>query len=76
MQSNDVKSLIESQIPDSVAEVEIEGNHVHVTVTSTAFMGLNPVKQQQLVYAVLSAEIASGVIHAVHMKTLTPEDAK
>jgi len=34
---------------------------------------LNPVKKQQLVYGALSDEIASGVIHAVNMRTYTPE---
>lgn len=74
MQSKEVKALIESRIVKSTAEVEIEGSHVHLTVVSSEFQGLTPVKKQQLVYAALSAEIASGVIHAVHMKTFTPEE--
>ncbi len=74
MQTETVKSLVESKIPGSDAKVEIDGSHVHVTVVSAVFQGLSPVKKQQLVYGALAAEIASGVIHAVHMKTLTPEE--
>lgn len=74
MRSEEVKLLLENKIPESIVEVEVEGSHVHVTVVSPEFQGLMPVKKQQLVYAALSDEIASGVIHAVHMKTFTPEE--
>jgi acid stress-induced BolA-like protein IbaG/YrbA len=72
MQAEHIKALLESQIADARAEVTIDGTHVHLVVVSPAFAGLTPVKKQQLVYAVLNDEIASGAIHAVHMQTLTP----
>lgn len=74
MQAEDVKTLVESQIAGARAEVVIEGSHVHLTVVSEAFAGLSPVKKQQMVYALLAEPIASGAIHAVHMKTLTPQE--
>ncbi len=73
MQPDQIKALLESQIPDSEVQVNVEGSHVNLIVVSPAFEGLNPVKKQQLVYGALSDEIASGVIHAVNMKTYTPE---
>lgn len=73
MQAEQIKSLLESQIAEASAEVRIEGSHVHVVVVSPAFAGLSPVKKQQMVYAVLNEQIASGAIHAVHMQTLTPD---
>ncbi len=72
MQPDQIKALLESQIPDSEVQVNVEGSHVNLIVVSPAFEGLNPVKKQQLVYGALSDEIASGVIHAVNMKTYTP----
>ncbi len=75
MQAEHIQALIESAVPDSQAQVQIEGNHVHVRVVSPAFAGISPVKKQQMVYAVLNDKIASGEIHAVHMQTLTPEQA-
>ncbi|WP_041522509.1 BolA family protein [Gilvimarinus agarilyticus] len=74
MQAHEIQALIESHIADSQAQVTIEGSHVHLVVVSPAFAGVSPVKKQQMVYAVLTDQIASGVIHAVHMKTLTPEE--
>ncbi|UTF59689.1 BolA family protein [Gilvimarinus sp. DA14] len=75
MQAEQIQALIESAIADSQAQVQIEGNHVHVRVVSPAFAGVSPVKKQQMVYAVLNDKIATGEIHAVHMQTLTPEQA-
>lgn len=74
MQPEEIKHILESKIENATADVGVDGNHVMVTVISDAFAGLSPVKKQQLVYGCLQEEIASGVIHAVHMKTFTPEE--
>jgi acid stress-induced BolA-like protein IbaG/YrbA len=44
-----------------------------VVVVTSEFEGLSTVKRQQLVYSHLQEAIASGAIHAVTMKTYTPE---
>lgn len=72
MQEQDIIAAIRSVIPDALVEARMEGNHAHITVTSAVFTGLSPVKKQQLVYGALNQAIASGAIHAVHMKTLVP----
>jgi acid stress-induced BolA-like protein IbaG/YrbA len=74
MQAEEIKALLEAQIADSEVEVSIDGSHVNLVVVSPAFEGLNAVKKQQLVYAVLNEQIASGAIHAVNMQTLTPAE--
>lgn len=76
MQPDQIKSLIEGQIPGSqVTDVSFEGSHLHLTVVSEAFSGLSRLKKQQLVYGALSDKIADGTLHAVQMRTLTPEEA-
>lgn len=72
MNEQDIQSLLESSIPDSQVQAQIDGSHVHLVVVSPAFEGLMPVKKQQLVYACLQDSISSGAIHAVHMQTYTP----
>ncbi len=74
MSPDEIKSVIESAIADSRAEVSTDGSHVHLTVISPSFEGLSAVKKQQLVYGSLKDAIASGVIHAVHMNVYTPEE--
>ncbi|GAB3094197.1 BolA family transcriptional regulator [Aestuariicella hydrocarbonica] len=73
MQPEEIKALLQEKITGSQVEVNVDGSHVNLIVVSPAFEGLNPVKKQQLVYGALSDQIASGVIHAVNMKTYTPE---
>lgn len=72
MQVEDIQQAIQKAISDAQVEVRLEGSHAHLTVVSSAFEGLSPVKKQQLVYAALNDAISSGAIHAVHMRTLTP----
>ncbi|MBR9910539.1 MAG: BolA/IbaG family iron-sulfur metabolism protein [Gammaproteobacteria bacterium] len=73
MSPEQIKELLQAQIADAEVEVNVDGSHVNLVVVSPAFEGLSPVKKQQLVYAVLQEQIASGTIHAVNMKTYTPE---
>ena len=47
--------------------------HFSVTVVSPAFVGLNRVARQRLVYETLAAELAFRV-HALSLTTLTPEE--
>jgi len=75
MQPSEIKAVLESSIPNSEVNVQSDdGRHVGVVVVSPAFEGLSPVKKQQLVYGALKSAIADGSIHAVEMKTYTPEE--
>ena len=69
-----VVSLITNKLPDSKVKVEnLKGNdHLQVTVISSEFNGLSLVKQHQLVYSALKEELASEAIHALALKTETP----
>ena len=70
----EVINLITKKLPNSQVFVEnIKGNdHLHVTVIANEFNGLSLVKQHQLVYSALKAELASEAIHALALKTDTP----
>ena len=69
-----VIDLISKKIPNSRVLVEnLKGNdHLQVTVISSEFNGLSLVKQHKLVYAALKEELASEAIHALALKTETP----
>ena len=74
VKKTEVINLITNKIPNSQVEVEtFNGNdHLQVTVISEEFNGLSLVKQHQLVYSALKEELASEAIHALALKTLTP----
>ena len=71
----EVINLISKKLPDAKVSVEnIKGNdHLQVTVISSEFNGLSLVKQHQLVYSALKEELASEAIHALALKTETPD---
>ncbi|UAW97822.1 BolA family transcriptional regulator [Halopseudomonas nanhaiensis] len=73
MQANEVKQLIESQLPGTDVAVEGEGCNFQLLVISDELAALSPVKRQQQIYALLNERIADGSIHAVTMKFFTRE---
>ena len=78
MNASDIERLIKAGIPD--AEVTIrdlagDGDHYAATVISESFRGKSRVQQHQLVYAALGERMRAD-IHALSMKTFTPEDWK
>ena len=74
MNAQDVKELLEKQLVDCEIRVEVDGSHVNIIAIGNIFKGKRTVQRQQLVYAALQEHIASGVIHAVNMKTFTSEE--
>ena len=70
----EVINLIKQKITDSEVFVDnLKGDdHLQVTVISSEFNGLSLVKQHQLVYSALKKELASEAIHALALKTKTP----
>lgn len=73
MQAEEIKQLLQQQVDNAEVQVEVDGSHVNLVVVSPVFEGLSPVKKQQVIYGALSAQIADGTIHAVNMKTYTPD---
>lgn len=55
-------------------EVTGDGYHFQVTIVSSRFTGLRAVQKQQRVYAAVQDWIASGELHALSMRTFTPEE--
>ena len=69
-----IKSLIEAQFDQ--ADVSFLGEECNFTVqvVSEEFAGLMPVKRQQKVLAAVQELIASGALHAISIKAMTPAE--
>jgi len=76
MDSNDLATAITNVIPDARIEIEGEGCNFSALVVSEVFRGLTPVKRQQLVLGTLSAYLTTGALHAISLKTLTPDEPR
>ncbi|MBD2137506.1 BolA family transcriptional regulator [Anabaena sp. FACHB-1237] len=71
-----VEAMIKAQLTD--AQVQVQdltggGDHYQVTVISSQFAGKRLVQQHQLVYGALQSAMATEAIHALAIKTYTPE---
>ena len=74
MSPAEIKTLLLLDLPDCEITAEGDGRHFDIVVVGQIFSGLRPVQRQQLVYTVLHDCISDGSIHAVNMKTFTPEE--
>ena len=71
-----VEAMIKAELPD--AQVEVQdltggGDRYQVTVVSSQFEGKRLVQQHQLVYGALNEAMSSEAIHALALKTSTPQ---
>ena len=70
-----IKSSIAAGIPCEHVEVRGDGHHWEAVIVSKSFEGIPKVRQHQLVYASLGDRMREE-IHALSMRTLTPEEWK
>jgi acid stress-induced BolA-like protein IbaG/YrbA len=68
-----VKSYIAAGLECTHLEVEGDGQHFNAVIVSPAFTGKRLIQRHQLVYAALGDRMREE-IHALSMKTLTPEE--
>ena len=74
MDTDTIRKLIEAGLPDARVEVQgADGVHFEALVVSEAFRGKLPLARHRLVYATLG-ERMGGEIHALALRTLTPEE--
>lgn len=68
-----VKSYIAAGLDCIHLEVEGDGQHFNAVIVSAAFAGKRLIQRHQLVYAALGDRMREE-IHALSMKTLTPDE--
>lgn len=68
-----VKRYIAAGLDCTHLEVEGDGQHFNAVIVSPAFEGKRLVQRHQLVYSALGDRMKAE-IHALSMKTLTPEE--
>jgi stress-induced morphogen len=70
---------IKARIEENLATTHVQiidlggGDHIRAVVVSPKFAGLSLIKQHKLVLDLFTAEINSNDVHALTVKTLTPE---
>lgn len=73
--AENIQTHIEKAMPCELVQVEGDGHHFNAVIVSAEFHGKNMVQQHQIVYRALGDRMKEE-IHALSMKTLTPEQWK
>ena len=71
-----VEAMIKERLPDAqvvIRDMKGGGDHLEALVVSAEFEGKTRVKQHQLVYSALQEALDSEAIHALALKTYTPQ---
>jgi acid stress-induced BolA-like protein IbaG/YrbA len=75
MNAESIRQLIEQGLPGARVEVQGEdGVHFEARVVCAQFAGKLPLARHRMVYATLGERVG-GEIHALALRTLTPEEA-
>ena len=76
---HELKARLEALAPGTTAEVtDLTGtqDHWQATIISPVFEGKMMIEQHRLVMKLMQAEIDSGVVHALTIKTYAPSQVK
>lgn len=75
IQASQIQQMIEQGLPGSTVRVTgDDGQHFEALVVTADFAGKGLVQQHQMVYRALGTAM-QGTIHALALRTLTPEQA-
>ena len=74
LEPKQIEVWITEGMPCQFAHVEGDGQHFEAVIVSNEFAGLSRVKRQQRVFDTVREHLATGVLHALSMKTMTPEE--
>ena len=69
----DIKGWIEENLEGSSVEISGDGHHFEAEIVCAAFAGKSRIQQHQRVYGALGDRMKVQ-IHALSMRTLTPEE--
>lgn len=74
MDVEEIKRLILAGMVCEYLELDGDGQHFQAIVVSPEFAGKSRVQRQQRVYQTLQSQLATGELHAISFKTLTPDE--
>ena len=74
MLATELHALLESKNTEWTFAVEGEGRNFQIEAVSGDFESMTRVKRQQAVLRIIAGEIADGILHAITVTALTPEE--
>jgi len=76
MEPQEIAGLLEQGLADAEVQVDGDGRHFQALIVSPSFEGVSLIKRHRMVYDILREHIDADVLHAISMRTLTPEQRR
>lgn len=76
MEPQEIARLLEQGLSEAEVHVDGDGRHFQALIVSPAFEGKSLIKRHRMVYDILGEHIDADVLHAISMRTLTPEQRR
>ena len=73
MHPEEIRRLIERGLVGSRVEVSGDGRHFEAVVVYQGFTGKGRIAQHRMVYAALGDSFATDTLHALALRTFTPD---
>lgn len=73
MDPREIEQMIKGGLDEAQVQVHGDGRHFQAVVVSPAFAGKTPIQRHRMVYSLLEQHIHAETLHAISMRTLTPE---
>ena len=74
MTSEELQSIIATGLACEHLDVSGDGAHWYAVIVSSSFEGQRLIQRHQKVYATLGGRIQTNEVHALSMKTFTPDE--
>lgn len=74
MNSEQLSQILQNAFPSANIAVTGEAGKFDLRIVDAGFEGKRTVARQQAVYAPINEYIASGAVHAVTIRAMTPEE--
>jgi acid stress-induced BolA-like protein IbaG/YrbA len=74
MTAEELQAIITAGLPCEHIALEGDGRHWYATIVSGEFQGLRAIQRHQRVYKTLGAKMQTDEVHALSMKTFTPDE--
>lgn len=74
MNSEQLSQILQQAFPQAEIQVTGQAGKFDLRIVDAGFEGKRTVARQQAIYAPLNQHIASGAVHAVTIRAMTPEE--
>lgn len=75
MKATEIEAILQQALPHTLIQINTNDQvHFEAIIVSEIFTGQSRLNRQRKIYSILNPFLQSGEIHALALRTLTPEE--